>query len=363
MSHTMMPFVSVIMPIRNEAAYIKHSLGRVLAQDYPHDRMEVLIADGMSTDETRMLVRELGGSSDVAVSILDNRKQIAPSGMNVGIRAARGDVIVRVDGHCLIPTDYVRRCVELLVARPDVDCVGGAVESVGEGLVGRAISLAMSSTFGVGDSRFRTASEDLDPVETDTVPFGAFRREVFERIGLFNEDMVRHQDYEFNYRLRKSGGTILLIPDLRATYYVRSGLWALWRQYWQYGVWKGRFLRTHPASVRLRHLIPPAFVFGLIVNAILAVLTPFGAWPLVGLVGAYLAAAVMATIHATWHERAAAAFVLPAIFACLHVSWGSGVWLGLLSGGAAREDRKAGQGGGRLTPRRQGGGMAESVSD
>lgn len=322
-------FVSVIMPIRNEATFIERSLGAILAQDYPHDRMEVLIADGMSTDGTREVIARLMESHDIAVTVLDNPGWIVPTGMNVAIRQARGDVIVRVDGHAVIQADYVRLCVEFLT-KSGVDCVGGIVESVGSAYVGKAIAAAMSSPFGVGDSVFRTASGDTGPVLTDTLPFGAYRREVFERIGLFNEQMVRHQDYEFNYRLRKAGGRIMLLPLARAKYHVRSTLRSLWKQYWQYGIWKGRFLQSHPNSIKLRHIIPPVFVFVMTVGGLLAMFTQLGLWAFSLTVGTYASFILAALISVGRAGKFKYIPILPVVFPCLHVSWGFGLWLSLL---------------------------------
>ena len=325
-----LPSVTVIMPVRNEAAFIEHSLGAVLAQDYPHDRVEVLIADGMSTDDTRDVIARLTAAQDIPVTVLDNPGRIVSSGLNTAIRQAGGEVIVRVDGHAVIQPDYVRKCVECLIEN-DVDCVGGAVESVGSGYLGKAIATAMSSLFGVGDSGFRTSADTDKPQLTDTVPFGVYRRDVFERVGLFNEKMVRHQDYEFSHRLRMAGGLIMLLPSARPIYYVRSSLTNLWKQYWQYGLWKGSFLRVHPNSLKLRHLAPPLFVFVMIISSLLAIISRAG-FALLGVVlGAYAASMLAVLISLSLNGKFRYTPVLPIIFVCLHASWGLGVWLGLLS--------------------------------
>ena len=204
------PFVSVIMPIRNESDFIARSLGGVLTQDYPHDRMEVLVADGLSSDNTREIVRGLADHSDVPIILVDNPGQIVPTGFNTALKQARGEVIVRVDGHTIIEHDYITCCVEALY-RSGADNVGGKMNAVGRGALSQAIALATSSSFGVGGARFHYSNKEEF---VDTVYMGAWRREVFERIGCFDEEMVRNQDDEFNYRLRSHGGKILLSPTI-----------------------------------------------------------------------------------------------------------------------------------------------------
>ena len=325
-----LPFVSLIMPIRNEEAFIERSLGAVLDQDYPHDKMEVLIADGMSTDGTRDKISRMATNRTPPVTVLDNPDMIVPSAMNIAIRRAKGEIIVRVDGHAVIQPDYVRKCVTCLI-KTGVDCVGGAVDSVGSGYVGEAIALAMSSRFGIGGSVFRTWSGNGRPMPAETVPFGAYRKDVFERIGLFNERMVRHQDYEFCFRLRKNGGRILILPSARAVYFVRSTLGSLWKQYWQYGIWKGRLVRVHPESCQPRHLIPPVFVFVLAGSGLSSVFSTLGAWAFSLTIGAYLAFVLTAVAALSTRGNGKYAPVLSIIFPCLHLSWGLGFWKGLCS--------------------------------
>ena len=334
-----LPKVSIVMPVRNEATFIEQSLAAVLTQDYPHDRMEVLIANGMSSDGTRDVIARLTKSHDITVTVLANPGKIVPTGMNIGIRQARGDIIVRVDGHAVIQRDYVRLCVEFLT-ETGVDCVGGIVESVGSSYVGKAIATAMSSAFGVGGSVFRTASVSTKPALTDTVPFGVYRSEVFERIGLFNEQMVRHQDYEFSYRLRKAGGRIMLLPLAKAKYHVRTTLRSLWKQYWQYGIWKGRFIRAHPRSLKLRHLNPPLFVFALVVSVLLAIFSNPLAWTLGVSLGAYAIFISGALISLSIKGKFKYIPIMPAVFACLHMSWGLGIWKGLFSSKGLKSKHK-----------------------
>jgi len=327
-----LPFVSVVLPVRNEAGYIARNLEAVLGQDYPADRLEVLVADGMSDDGTRDIVREFvvnaGQRGGAPVVLVDNPGRIMPTGTNAAIRRARGEVILLLGGHAALPRDYLRTCVTELM-RQDADCVGGAMVSVGDGPTGEAIAAAMSSPFGIGNSGFRTGAAADEPREADTVPFGAYRRRVFERVGLFNPNMVRHQDYELNYRLRASGGRIVLLPAMRAIYHVRPSLVSLWRQYWQYGIWKGRFVRRYPASLRIRHMIPALLVLTLAASAIAAGFLPLGRVVLGGVVLAYaafLGIAAFALRRRLAPDRLAR---LPLVLVTLHVGYGAGVWLGL----------------------------------
>jgi glycosyltransferase involved in cell wall biosynthesis len=255
-----LPLVTIIMPVRNEAAYIERSLGAALGQDYPAGRLEILVVDGMSTDGTREYVRSRQ-ANDPRLRLIDNERRIVAPGLNLGVRQARGDIVVRVDGHCEIAPDYVRRCVAHLLA-DGIEAVGGPIETVGETEEARAIALAMSSWFGVGGSAFRTVKDR--PLLVETVAFPAYTRDTLARLGPFDEELVRNQDDEYNYRLLKSGGRILLSPDIRSRYYSRGGLRSLWRQYYQYGFWKVRVMRKHPRQMRPRQFVPPAFVGALI---------------------------------------------------------------------------------------------------
>ncbi len=205
------PPVTMIMPIRNEGAYITRSLSSVLAQDYPAGLLEVLVVHGMSSDSTRHIVRLTTETSRFATRLLDNLNLIVSTALNIGLTQAKGEVIVLVGGHCGISPD----CVKLL-EHNGVDCVGGAIETVGETTTARTIAVAMSSPFGVGAVSFRMVQEKDRLV--DTVAFGAYTGSVFDRVGQFDEELVRNQDDEFNYRLRKHGGRILTSPAISCPY-------------------------------------------------------------------------------------------------------------------------------------------------
>jgi GT2 family glycosyltransferase len=203
----------------------------------------------------------------------------------------------------------------------EADCVGGAIENIGEGFWGQAISLAMSSPFGVGDAHFRYSHRER---YVDTLAFCAYRREVFDKIGLFDEKLVRNQDYELNYRLRKAGGKILLTPAIKSRYYTRASLRRLWSQYFQYGLWKVQMLRMHPRSVRIRQLVPPLFVLALLLSGALSAISSLAAWVFALVVASYLSLSLAFSFSIAAHKGWRYLPILPVIFACLHLSWGLG---------------------------------------
>ena len=320
------PFVSVIMPVRNEAAFIERSLGAVVDQDYPLERFDILVVDGMSDDGTREKVKRLRTvSPHPVIRLLDNPGRTAPHALNVGLASATGEVIVRVDGHCEIAGDYLTRSVEALQAH-EAGCVGGPIETIGEDAISETIAVAMSSRFGVGASPFRVGSDRARDV--DSVAFPAWPRAVMEAAGPFDEELVRNQDDEYNYRLRKLGYRIHLVPEIRCLYYSRGSLKSLWRQYFQYGFWKVRVLQKHPRQMKLRQFVPPALVAYLLATAALAVWIPAGALALAAGAGLYLVAVAVATAGTARRARRFAV-LLPVIFACLHLSYGAGFLAGL----------------------------------
>lgn len=322
-----MPFVSVVMPVYNEAAFITRSLGAIVEQTYPKERMEIIVADGMSIDDTRALITETAANTLIKISIVDNPGKIAPSGLNCAFARAKGDIIVRVDGHCEIEPDYVANCVAHLTSGK-AEGVGGPIETIGEGIQAKAIALAMSSGFGVGGSAFRTVSDR--EMYTDTVAFPGYTREMIEKAGPFNEELVRNQDDEYNYRIRKIGGRILLSPDIRSRYYSRSTFRSLWRQYFQYGYWKVRVFQIHPAQMSLRQFVPLAFVLSLIAGIILAFVPGIGIWPLAALAAAYLLANVSAALSVGRRQLALIPLLMLS-FAILHLSYGFGFIYGLFA--------------------------------
>lgn len=319
------PFISIVIPIRNESLYIERCLQAVAKQDYPSDRIEVLVADGMSDDGTFELLRDWAAQASNR-KIFQNQGKIVPTGLNILIPKAKGDILIRVDGHCVIASDYVSNCVRHLQI-DDVDGVGGPMQTVGEDFISEVIALAMSSKFGVGNSSFRT--ETGQTKLADTVPFPAYTREIIRKVGLYDEELVRNQDDEYNYRIRDAGGKILLADDVRSTYYSRGSLAKLWKQYFQYGYWKVRVLQKHPKQMSLRQFVPLAFVLSLTISLILALLVPWGWILLVAILGIYLLSNLAASFAIAKKRGWQFLVLLPFCFAIIHLSYGSGFLSGL----------------------------------
>lgn len=326
------PRVTVVIPVRDEERSLAACLEAARCQDYPAGQLEILVVDGGSRDRSPEIVERFR-ALDARFHRLENPGGLVSSALNLGLRAARGEYLLRIDAHTLVAPDYVRRCVERLV-ESGADNVGGPMEPAGATPAGRAIALAMRSRFGVGTARFRFARQ---VEEVDTVYLGAFPIDLFQRVGEFNPDLVRNQDYEMNFRIRRAGGRILVDPAVRSTYLVRSDLVALWRQFFDYGFWKLQMLRRHPRSLRARQLAAPALVAGLALTlaASLAALLleglPSGlAWSFPALAGAYLMAAVGAAAVARRGEESGLPWRLPVVFATMHFAWGCGFWRGLV---------------------------------
>jgi GT2 family glycosyltransferase len=335
-----LPFVSVVMPVRNEGGFIARSVGAVLAQTYPSDRYEVIVADGQSTDDTRTRLDALA-RAHANLRVIENAGRIVSTGLNAALRVARGDIVVRVDGHCEIAPDYVERCVAHL-REPGVHIVGGPLTTLGQTPTAQAIAAAMSSPFGVGNAAFRTGQV---AAFVDTVAFPAFPRQLLADAGPFDEELVRNQDDEYNYRLRRMGARILLADDVRSRYYSRSSFRSLARQYFQYGYWKVRVMQKHPLQMRPRQFVPPLFVATLTAVGLLALWAPMARWALAAIVLAYAAATVAAAASTARREGWAHFLPLCLAFATLHLSYGAGFLYGLVRFAGRWGDRET-----RATP-------------
>jgi glycosyltransferase involved in cell wall biosynthesis len=322
-----LPRVTVIVPCRNEERYIGACLDSIVATAYPVDRIEVLVVDGRSTDHTRAIV-ERYVERYAWITLVDNPKRIVPTGLNLGISGATGEIIVRMDAHVVYPASYIPRLVQAL-AETGADNVGARLVTVpaGDGPIARAIALALSHPLGVGNARYRLSGETRRWV--DTVPFGCYRRETFGKIGGFDEDLVRNQDDEFNARLIKNGGRILLLPDLTARYYARPTLRQLARMFFQYGLFKPLVARKVKRVMTLRQLAPAALVLGLVITALGAVLWPETAAAFWLLAGAYVATVVACSWRFARDEGVLCALSLLAVFPTLHFSYGLGFLRGV----------------------------------
>ncbi len=310
--------VAVVIPCRNEERYIARCVESVLHSEYPAELLEVLVCDGMSDDKTRGIVENLSRENP-RVRLVDNPHRTTPFALNLGIQHATSpDVVIILGAHAEIAPDYVRLCVEDLRNDPSAGCVGGLLESVNEDSTTSVIALAMSSPFGVGNAHFRTGKKSG---YVDTVAFGAYRKAVFEKIGLFDEVLVRNQDDEFNYRVTKAGFRIILDPRIRAKYYVRSAFRKLFRQYYQYGLWKVYVNRKHGAVTTMRQLVPPAFMLFLFSAVAIPLLPLYGiAWGIIFVL--YFCLACLAAFR-----QGASAEQIPGVIAAfilLHAGYGTG---------------------------------------
>ena len=321
--------MSIIIPCRNEEIYIGKCLNSIIANDYPKNKLEVLAVDGMSEDGTRRIVEGYTQRYPF-IKLLDNPKRITPTALNVGIQRAKGDVIIWMSAHNHYEKDYVSRSVESL-RKYSADNVGGIMKTLPRenNFTGRAIVASLSHRFGVGNSYFRVRTDE--PKWVDTVFGGCYRREVFDRVGLFNENLVRGQDMEFNLRLKKAGGKILLVPDIVSYYYARSDMRSFWKHNFTNGVWAILpFLYSPVIPVSWRHLVPLIFVAGLIGSAVLGFLLPVFFWLFLVILGSYVLANLTASFRIALQKRDLRYLVvMPFIFGILHFGYGLGSLLGV----------------------------------
>src|SRR5918996_918776 len=262
------PLVSIVIPCRNEVAHIRRMLDSVLANEYPRDRLEVLIVDGMSDDGTRAVLTDYAGRHPL-IHLLDNPKRTTPHALNLGISRARGAIIMRMDVHAFYPPNYIAGLVDCM-EQTGADSVGGSwlTQAGDTTIVARAIAAVLAHPFGNGNADYRFGTGR--PREVDTLQCGCYRREVFQRLGLFDEDLLRSQDSEFTFRLLRAGGRVLLVPGVVAKYYARDSLGKLGRMFFQYGYFKPLVARKVGAVMTARQLVPALFVSSVRVVALFA---------------------------------------------------------------------------------------------
>ncbi len=327
----MPPSISVIVPCYNEEATIGLLLNALLGQTYPRRQMEVIIADGLSQDGTRGVIAAFRQAHpDLTVQITDNPGRGIPSAVNAAGAAACGDILIRLDAHSIPVPEYVERCVEAIEAQKGT-VVGGvwSIRPGAAGFVAEGIAEAARHPLGVGDALYRLGAK---AGAVDTVPFGAFRRSLFQQMGGLDESLLTNEDYEFNTRVRRGGGVIWLDPQIRSTYVARASLPALARQYWRYGYWKLRMLQRYPGSLRWRQALPPAFVTSLVVLLLLSVFLPPARILLLVELALYLGALLAAGLIAAIRQRKPLLVPgLAAAIATMHLAWGSGFVWSLLS--------------------------------
>jgi len=319
-------YLSIIIPCRNEEKYIGKCPDSIIAQDYLNDKLEVLVVDGMSEDGTRGIL-ETYMQEYPFVRLLDNPRKIVSTALNIGMKSAQGDIIVRMDVHTEYAPDYVTRCLQVL-EQTGADNVGGAARTKADSYIQKAVSIAYKTSFGVGGAKFH--NENFEGY-VDTVTYGCWKKTTLEKIGLFDEELVRNQDDELNLRLIRSGCKIWQSPEIKSWYYPRSSIVALFKQYVQYGYWKVRVIQKHKIPASIRHIVPGTFV-GLL--AIMAALSPFSQLSLKILAGLLLfyGAANSGASFLACKEPSKWKYipVMPIIFAAYHFGYGYGFLRGIL---------------------------------
>ena len=324
--------VSIIIPCYNEQDTIFKLLEAIYAQTYPRADLEVVIADGRSTDKTRAQIASFADSHvDARIFVVENPIHSIPAALNCALKETHGEIIVRLDAHSMPYPDYIERSV--------ADLTLGLGENVGgiweihpgsQTWVAQSIAIAASHPLGVGDALYRHSDK---PAQVDTVPFGTFKRELLALIGFYDESLLTNEDYEFNARIRKSGGKVWLDPAIRSIYFARSTLADLAKQYARYGYWKWRMLRRYPGTIRWRQLLPPLFVLSLVVGGILAFFLPIFRTLLALEIFIYLIALVAAGVQSAVRRRKIYLTIgLPLAIATMHISWGAGFLWSMIKG-------------------------------
>lgn len=314
------------MPCYNEQETIRLLLASIYRQTFPKQKMEVIIADGLSTDKTRQEIHNFQKAHpDLAVRVIDNPKRIIPAGLNQALFAAEGDIIVRLDAHSMPAEDYIQRCVSALEVDMG-DIVGGLweIQPGGNSWQARSIASAAAHPLGVGDARYRVGG---NAQEVDTVPFGAYRRSLIARIGNYDESLLTNEDYEFNTRIRQSGGRIWYDPAIKSKYFARSDISSLARQYWRYGFWKARMLKRYPGTFRWRQLAG-FFVVSIPILAVLGIWFWWARWWLLLEILIYLSAITLAGLQLAIKQRDLSLILgVPMAISTMHFSWGTAfIW-------------------------------------
>ncbi|MCX6268081.1 MAG: glycosyltransferase family 2 protein [Bacteroidetes bacterium] len=325
----MQPFVSVIIPCFNEEKFIGTILDNLISQDYPHDRMEIMAVDGNSKDQTQRIIKEYAVNHPF-IKLVVNERQYVPFALNMGIRQSKGDFIIILGSHAEYSSDYISALIRASLSL-DADNVGGLCKAKppDDTLGALAISKAISCSFGVGNAHFRIGSKGIKKV--DTVTFGCYKRSVFDRIGLFDEELLRNQDDEFNARLVKSKGSIYLIPDISVTYFTRKTVKSIVKMFFQYGLFKPLVSLKIGKPTTIRQLVPFFFVLFLLTTIPLSFFYPFFGLMLAAVMSIYLLTALVFSVKvASAAKRAGLIFFLPWLFFLIHLAYGWGYLRGII---------------------------------
>jgi glycosyltransferase involved in cell wall biosynthesis len=323
------------MPMRNEEEYISESLGSLLQQTYPRDSYEILVVDGRSTDRSPEIVRQLQ-SSHPQIRLLDNAAAIVPTGMNLGIRQAKGEIIIRADAHTIYPPEYIQDSVTCL-NKTGADNVGGPWITLprSDEFGARVVAAILTNRFGVGNSSFRISSREGF---VDTVPFGAFRKELFQRVGLFNEALVRNQDNDLNARIRNAGGKIYMARALATRYMPPRTLGALLGKTYRESKWHVFTIKENASAMGARHLVPAFFVLTLLTLAAFSVVNTYAAFALIAVLALYFLPAIYFSLTASGAPMRVRV-ALPIAFFLFHLWYGMGTLAGLRYAFVAPEKR------------------------
>jgi succinoglycan biosynthesis protein ExoA len=315
--------VSIIVPCYNEADTIRLLLGAILKQSFPLKLMEVVISDAMSEDGTRKAINQFAlENPGLSIQVVDNPQRTIPAGVNSAAAAARGKYLVRMDAHSVPDRDYIKNSIQLL-KDGIADNVGGIwqIEPGGNTCIAKAIAAAAAHPLGAGDALYRIASK---AAFVDTVPFGAFSKETFERVGRFDEKLLSNEDYEFNTRIRLAGGKIYLDPRIHSKYFARKTLSGLAKQYWRYGYWKYRMLKRYPQTLRWRQAMPPIFIFSLILLIILSSFLPIARIILTFGLSLYLLVLLLFSLIESIRKKEYCYIEMIFALVVMHFCWGSG---------------------------------------
>jgi cellulose synthase/poly-beta-1,6-N-acetylglucosamine synthase-like glycosyltransferase len=325
--------ISVVVLCRNEKKYIEKCLDSIIAQDYPKDKLEVIVVDGMSEDGTRGIIERYGKKYPF-IRMINNHKKVTPIAFNIGIKNSNGDLIMIMSAHATYERDYIKKCVDAS-QKYNADNVVGVWKILPRRntLIAKAIVLALSTSFGVGNAKYRIIGSNKQPIQVDTGAYGCYKREVFKKIGLFNENLVRGQDMEFNLRLKKAGGKILLVPDAVVYYYARSNFKSFCKHNFHNGVWAILpFKYANIMPVSLRHLIPLVFILGILGTGVLSIFSALFSWIFSFIIAFYFVISLYFSTLITLKEKdIRLIFIMPFIFAVFHFSYGLGSIWGLVT--------------------------------
>ena len=329
--------VSVIIPARNEEQFIEGAVRSLYANRSEDVEVELIVVDGDSDDSTPAILGKLEAEG-MPLRIIRNEKRFTPVSMNMGIAASTGEFIILSGAHAEYQPDYIRTCLAVAAGHPEAWCVGGNIETRCDSVIGQAIADAMSSPFGVGNAMFRLGRHSG---YVDTLTFGLYHRWVFDKVGLFDEELVRNQDDDMNLRILQAGGRLYMDERISCVYYSRSNLGQLYRQYFQYGYWRTRTLRKHGKVASFRQLVPALFVAALAVSGAAALFSPPARTCLAVFLAAYLLFLLAGAFSILKKFSFDSARYAPLIFFILHVAYGLGFWAGILDFATGRGPRDA----------------------